>query len=193
MNDSSMVMQALRDTLRIINISPSPLIAHEYAVLLGVIVGASIAIVGNLLLAKRQAHYQIQNTLFLRRLEVYLKFTELLWSGGIRQHTPPSSKEEPVPIPYTSNKHLSEWLNTLTSYVASNIMLLDDKTLRHFEKLNKKVLADLKQISESSSSDNIDERTRFIGVQSAATLYELCKEAHNSSWDYFKKTNNVEL
>jgi hypothetical protein len=193
MNDSTAVMQSVQDTLRILNLSPSPTIAPEYVGLLGVVLGASIAILGNLLLARKQAQFQIQNTLFLHRLGVYLKFTEMLWPAGIRQHEPQSSEEGSFPVPYTSNKRLSEWLNTLTTYVSSNRMLLDEKTLREFERLNQKVLRDLKQISESSTAQNIDERTRIIGLQSSATIYELCKEAHNSSWDYFKKTYKVEL
>jgi hypothetical protein len=193
MNDSTAFMQSLPDTLRVMNISQNPSIPAEYVGLLGVVIGASIAILGNLLLAKRQAHFQIQNTLFLRRLEVYLKFIELLWPGGILQHQPASSKTGSFPIPYTSNKRLSEWLNTLTNYVSSNRMLLDENTLRNFEKLNQRVLEDLKHISDSSTSDSIDERTRSIGLQSAATIHELCKEAHNSSWDYFKKTYRVQL
>lgn len=168
-------------------------IPPEYIALISVALGATISILGNLFLSKKQAYLQIQNTLFLRRLEVYLKMLELLWPGGIKQHTHNSNNDNTFPIPYSSNKNLSEWLNSLTKYISANSILIDEQTLNHFKELNQQVLEDLKVIANNSTLENRDEQTRLIGLKSSTIIESHCTKIHNSGWDYFKNTYKVKL
>ena len=193
MNDSTTFLQALPDTLKNVIVSTSSILPTELIGLIGVALGALIAILGNWMLAKRQAYLQIQNSLFLRRLDVYLKLTELLWPAGIKQYNRNSTVETSVPMPYTSNKNLSKWLNDLTIFVAANRLIIDDNALKGYEKLSQKVIEDLKHIAKTSTPENIDKTTRVVGLQSASIIINLCTEIHNSGWNYFHKNYKVKL
>ncbi len=167
----------------------------EYVALLGVLLGGGIAILGNWLLAKKQARFQIHNTFFLHRLEVYLSLLKLLWPAGIRQHRPHWTEEDPVPAPYASNHELAEWSNKLIEFVMDNRILIDEKTVKDAQSLNEKVIEDLKRILDTSRerSMDIDLVTRSVGRESAETILTLCSQIHNSTWDYFKNTYGEEL
>jgi len=181
------------DTLKILEVSTKAYLPPELIGLIGVALGALISILGNWILAKRQSYLQIQNTLFIRRLDVYLKFTELIWPGGIKQYDRDTTQATAVPLPYTSNKKLSKWLNDLATFIAANRLIIDDKALNAYDRLSKKIIDDLKEIAHSSTPETIDKKTQAVGVHSAGIILNLCGEIHNSGWNYFHKNYKVKL
>ena len=173
--------------------NPIPNLAPEYLALLGVLFGAGVTLIGNLLLEKRRSHNEIEQTLFLHRLEIYSKLTELMWPSATVGRGPTSLPQSGLIKAYTSNHALVEWLNRTTNFVTSKRLLIDDQTLEAFSRLNQRVLTDLNQISEMAMPADIDERTRQVGFQSIHDVAELCSDVHNRAWDFFRKTYRVKL
>jgi hypothetical protein len=88
--------------------------------LIGVVTGALIAILGNLILSKRQAAFTIQKEMFIRRLDVYVKMIALLWGGKTPQQStvlPPDGSQD------------------LSNYVTSNLLLIDTRTVIAYTEL----------------------------------------------------------
>ena len=186
-------MHSLSDTLNTVGISSKAILPGEYLGLIGVVLGVLISILGSWLLAKRQADLQIKNSLFLRRLDTYLKFMELIWPGGVRKLWKGRTLENSILTPYASNKDLSKWLYDLTDFVSKNSLIIDNNTLKLFAELNAKVLEDLDTIASNTPKEDLDNKTIDVGLQSAKIVSRLCFDIHNSAWDYFKKEYNVTL
>ncbi len=193
MTDTAILMILVPDTLKLINISSHPTIPTEYLALLGVILGASISIVGNLLLAKRQARIQIQNTFFTRRLEVYIKLAEMSWEGYSTKVRTESSEKIIYPQAYDSFQHLLDWLEAMVELIDKNRLLLDQETYRKFNALNQKIIEDADEIRAVSETSNIDLHTRKIGAISTSAIQHLSEELVNATRNYIKKTYKVDL
>jgi hypothetical protein len=183
----------LPDTLRILNLNTGPTFGPEYFALLGVIVGVLITFLGNWILAKRHVHLEFQKALFNRKLDIYLKVTELLWPFAVKQYRKGVGKDEAVPRPYDSYKNLTGWINELTDFVNLNRLLLDESILGHFGKLNALVIADINDIAEKHAPEERDAATRTAGRASADVIRLLCVDIHNAAWEYFKRQYKVEL
>jgi hypothetical protein len=193
-SDSIIFVSTLPDTLRIVNLSPPPLVPTEYLALLGVILGASISIIGNLMLAKRQARNQIQNTFFSRRLEVYIRLAEISWEGySVRVKSDPGEEEGVYPQAYDTFQHLRDWLNSMVELTDKNRLLLDQSTYTAFTSLNHKILLDLDKIRSLSQSNTIDWQTRSVGRKSLPDIQKLSEALVDATRRYIGKTYRVKV
>ena len=192
--DSTIIVSTLPDTLRIINLSTPPLIPTEYLALMGVVLGASISIIGSLMLAKRQARIQIQNTYFSRRLEVYIKLAEISWEGySVRLKSEVGEEQGIYPQAYDTFQHLRDWLNSMVELTDRNRLLLDQSTYRAFTDLNRRILEDLDKIRSLSSESRTDWHTRSVGRKSVHDIQKLSEALVDAIRRYLAKTYKVKI
>ena len=192
--DSTIIVNTLPDTLRLVNLTTPPLIPTEYLALIGVIFGASISILGNVMLAKRQARIQIQNTFFSRRLEIYIKLSELSWEGySVRLKSDLGEEEGVYPQAYDTFQHLRDWLNSMVELTDKNRLLLDQSTYTAFTRLDHKILQDLDKIRSLSQPATIDWYTRSVGRKSVPDIQKLSEELVDATRKYIGKTYKVKI
>ena len=184
----------LPDTLKILNLSPTPLIAPEYLGLLGVLVGASISFLGNWALAKRQAHIEIQRVFFLRRIEVYVKLAELVWEAhSVQINDVPDESPVAYPIAYDSFEKLKGWLKNTVAFVDKSFLLLDQNTYDAFIALDKQVVDHLKELKLSSTADTVDVATRNLGRDQAGHIQDLVSKIMESIRHHMRQRHGVDL
>jgi len=192
--DSTIFVNALPDTLRIINLTAPPLIPTEYLALIGVILGASISIIGNLMLAKRQGRIQIQNTFFSRRLDVYVKLAEMSWEGySVWVKSDPGEAAGAYPQAYDTFQHLRDWLNGMVELTDKNRLLLDQSTYTAFTSLNHKILQDIDTIRSLSQPPTIDWHTRDVGRKNVGDIQKLSEGLVEAARKYIGKTYKVKI
>ncbi|GAB6283081.1 MAG: hypothetical protein STSR0008_18360 [Ignavibacterium sp.] len=186
--DSSIVFHTLKDTLRIINVSQqSYTLAPEYIALISVVLGALLANGGNILLAKYRARTEIQKSFFDKRLDVYIKISELNWQTyHVTQKVEESN--DCFPTAYTTFKNLIEWNNNISQHIDRNRFLIDQITYRAFDKLNNLALSSINQLKSLNLQDEeLDKKSRELGREKCSEVQKLSEEFIDSARKYINE------
>lgn len=160
------------------------------------LMGVIISIFGNWIvgnnLAKRQAFVEIRKNLFNRRLDIYLKLTEMLWQGySVIVVTDNNGKRNIFPKAYNNLEELKKWLNSLVELFDRNRLLLDQKTYTAFDNgLNQKLLNDIETIKEKGPSEK---ECRKIGEETKEEMQRFVEEIFDSSRKFIKSKYKVDL
>jgi hypothetical protein len=183
------------DTLQTISSSTRQAIPIEFIGLIGVVLGSLISIVGNMLVGKamvrRQAIVEIQKSLFLRRLDLYVRLAELASTGYTVARIGNARKGGVFPKPYSTRENLNHWNKQLVTFADTNMLLLDADTYKKLDELNRRLLADLGQIPKSS--DKVDILTRDMGQKSCSEIQSHCRTLIESARTHIEHKYRVTL
>jgi len=185
--DSSFVFHTLKDTLKVLNISPSYSLAPEYIALIGVVLGALLAIGGNILLAKYQARVEIQKSFFNKRLDIYIKISELNWQTyHVTQKIEES--QDCFPTAYKTFKNLREWNNNISQHIDRNRFLIDEITYKAFDNLNNLILSSINQLKALNLQGNeLDIECRKLGIEKCGEVQKLSEDFIDSARKYINE------
>ena len=188
--DSSLVFHTLKDTLKIINVSQQTFpLAPEYIALIGVALGALLAIGGNILLVKYQARVEIQKSFFNKRIDVYIKISELNWQSYHVTQKIEESKDC-FPTAYKTYKNLREWNNNISQHIDRNRFLIDQNTYRAFDKLNNLILSSINQLKNMTfQGEELDKECRKLGREKCGEVQKMSEDFINSARIYIN--NNL--
>lgn len=195
-NDSLNIIQFhqyLPDTLRILESAStsSSYIKPEYLGLIGVIIGAVISYLGNLLLSNRQVKNEIKKTFFEKRLSLYSKIVEVSWEG--RSVVVFKDEEGAFPRAYKKFENVKGWLNSMVEIMDKNIFLLDRKTYNSFLELNKLLLSHIKEFSPDEKEEIGDGKTRDFGRKHNDEIQKYVAEFVMAARNYMNNKYSLDL
>jgi hypothetical protein len=193
MNDTLQAFVNLSDTIKVVTLSQStqPFIRLEYLGLLGVILGAIISTIGNLILSKRNAKIQIKSVLFQKRLDVYTKIVELSWEGYSVVEDFIDNKKVNYPQAYKSPTKLLKWLNSMVEVMDKSRFLLDQATYTKFNHLNWKLLEHINLLKQYKNKKIRISETKKLGVSCVGEIQNLTEEFVDAARQYMNKKYDV--
>ena len=193
--DSVLITHALKDTIIVMSLSRSNSIPIEITAPAAALFGVIISILGNYLvganLTRRQVKVEIQKTLFLRRLDVYLKLSELLWLG---YSTSIDNLDKPMfPRAYHTDNDLRQWLNDMAEFTDKNRMLLDQDTYHAIDSLAIRINSDLHQLLPQLANPQINNITHDLGRASLFDVQTLSEKAMAAARIYISSNYDVHM
>ncbi len=193
--NSIFLFDSLNDTLMILNVGTQTdsILNPAYIAFIGVIIGAVLSLLGNLLLVKHQSKTQRRNTFFQKRLEIYSRIIEISWEVYTVRTRFEKSEEGEYPHAYDSYESLRIWLNSIVQIVDKNVLFLDQKTYDNFLKINWKVLDHMREISQEKDPAMLDKKTREIGRKNLNEIQDISKAFIDTIRLYLKETYKIEL
>jgi len=194
-SDTINITQCIPDILKIavVDNQQQPFIRQEYLVLIGVVLGAVISIIGNIVLANIQARIQIRNTFFQKRLEIYSKLAEMSYEGYSVINRNNKDEKGDYPKAYDSYEKLKNWLNSMVEIIDKNRFFIDQNTYNQFNKLNWKLLEHVWEIKQIDDIDLRDKKTRLIGRKNVNDIQILTENFVEASRIYMKKTYKLDI
>lgn len=186
------------DTLRILTLNPQDGIPIGIVTAAATLLGVMISILGNYLagrsLSNRQAFVEIRKTLFLKRLDAYLKIAELLWAGYSVKIRGNEEDSGAYPQAYDSFEGQKDWLNSLVDIIDKSRHLLDQDTYTQFAYLNQKILADRNRIrSECKEDAKLDIYTRKVGREVVSEVQDLSEKVAKAARSFIRQTYKVNI